>query len=239
MIRTQEYKRRSRCDVFDHNVRLHPMVSSELGVVQLNTIEFVQVVAISKERAIGSKNQIPWHEPEDLKHFKALTKGHVIVMGRKTFESFGGRFLPDRFHVIVTRDPAWSPLGLSPSSLHTTETRKTVPSPNQPPEQYPLRSGDNFWVVPDLDSALESANQEAQARGQNRVFVIGGAEIYRQTLPICTSVYITEVDIQVPDADAFYPELPPEFILVEDRLGSKPQLHFKTYSKANRQGRAL
>ena len=231
MIRTQEYKRRSLCETSAGCVELRTVFSC--GALLVNTVEFVQVVAISKERAIGSKNQIPWHEPEDLKHFKALTKGHVIVMGRKTFESFGGRFLPDRFHVIVTRDPTWSPLSLSPSSLQTTKTSQAAPFLNQPPEQYPLRRGSHFSVVSDLDSAFETANQEAQAREQNRVFVIGGAEIYRQTLPVCTAVHLTEVDIHVPGADAYYPELPSEFELIEERAGSSSKLNFKIYLKTN------
>ncbi|NWG86517.1 MAG: dihydrofolate reductase [Hydrogenophilaceae bacterium] len=62
------------------------------------------IAAMAKNRVIGINNTLPWHLPEDLKHFKALTMGHHIVMGRKTFESIG-RPLPGRTTVIVTRDP--------------------------------------------------------------------------------------------------------------------------------------
>ncbi len=62
------------------------------------------IAAMAKNRTIGIKNTLPWHLPEDLKHFKALTMGHHIVMGRKTYESIG-RPLPGRTTVIVTRDP--------------------------------------------------------------------------------------------------------------------------------------
>ena len=62
------------------------------------------IAAMAKNRTIGIKNTLPWHLPEDLKHFKALTIGHHIVMGRKTYESIG-RPLPGRTTVIVTRDP--------------------------------------------------------------------------------------------------------------------------------------
>ncbi len=62
------------------------------------------IAAMAKNRTIGIANTLPWHLPEDLKHFKTLTMGHHIVMGRKTYESIG-RPLPGRTTVIVTRDP--------------------------------------------------------------------------------------------------------------------------------------
>lgn len=60
------------------------------------------LVAMSKNRVIGKNNRLPWHLPEDLKHFKALTMGHPIIMGRKTYESIG-KVLPGRTNIIVTR----------------------------------------------------------------------------------------------------------------------------------------
>ena len=62
------------------------------------------IVAIANNRVIGINNTLPWHLPEDLKRFKALTMGHHIIMGRKTYESLG-RLLPGRTTVIVTRNP--------------------------------------------------------------------------------------------------------------------------------------
>ncbi len=64
------------------------------------------IVAMARNRVIGVDNGLPWHLPEDLKHFKSLTMGHHIIMGRKTYESIG-RPLPGRTTVIVTRDPAY------------------------------------------------------------------------------------------------------------------------------------
>lgn len=64
------------------------------------------IVAIAKNGAIGINNTLPWHLPEDLKRFKALTMGHHIVMGRKTYESLG-RLLPGRTSVIVTRNQGY------------------------------------------------------------------------------------------------------------------------------------
>lgn len=62
------------------------------------------IVAMAHNRVIGHNNTLPWHLPEDLKRFKALTMGHHIIMGRKTYESLG-RLLPGRTSVIVTRNP--------------------------------------------------------------------------------------------------------------------------------------
>lgn len=62
------------------------------------------IVAMARNRVIGVENRLPWHLPEDLKRFRALTTGHHIIMGRKTYESLN-RLLPDRTTVIVTRNP--------------------------------------------------------------------------------------------------------------------------------------
>ncbi len=62
------------------------------------------IVAMAKNRTIGVNNTLPWRCPEDLKHFKALTMGHHMIMGRKTFDSIG-KALPGRTTVVVTRDP--------------------------------------------------------------------------------------------------------------------------------------
>ncbi len=64
------------------------------------------IAAVATNRVIGLNNTLPWHLPEDLKHFKALTMGHHIIMGRKTYESLG-RLLPGRTTVIVTRNPSY------------------------------------------------------------------------------------------------------------------------------------
>lgn len=71
-------------------------------MTQLSTI-----VAIANNRVIGINNTLPWHLPEDLKRFRALTMGHHIIMGRKTYESLG-RLLPGRTTVIVTRNQAYA-----------------------------------------------------------------------------------------------------------------------------------
>lgn len=61
------------------------------------------IVAVSKNRVIGRANNLPWHIPEDLRYFKKTTKGHIIIMGRKTFESIGKRALPGRLNIVISR----------------------------------------------------------------------------------------------------------------------------------------
>jgi dihydrofolate reductase len=67
------------------------------------------VAAVARNGVIGRDGGVPWHLPEDLAHFKRLTTGHAVVMGRKTWESIPERFrpLPDRRNVVVTRNPVW------------------------------------------------------------------------------------------------------------------------------------
>jgi len=74
--------------------------------------EIVLVVASAKNDVIGLQGDMPWHLPADLAHFKRLTTGGVILMGRKTFESIGSRPLPRRTNLVLTRDCDWSAPGV-------------------------------------------------------------------------------------------------------------------------------
>lgn len=137
------------------------------------------VVAMAKNRVIGRDNDMPWHIPEDLKRFKALTMGHPVVMGRKTFDSIVARLgkpLPGRVNIVVSRH------------LHDTE---------------------GALVCPTLDQALEAARMAARAAHQSMVFIIGGAQIYAQSLPVADRIYLTEID-STPEGDAFFPEIDPK-----------------------------
>ncbi|WAC39365.1 dihydrofolate reductase [Pedobacter sp. SL55] len=125
------------------------------------------VVAISSNNAIGKDNQLLWHLPADLKHFKNITSGHTIIMGRKTYDSIG-KPLPNRRNIVITRQTGLQLAGIE--------------------------------VVNSLDEALAFCKEETQ------VFVIGGAEIYRQALPLAHKIELTRVHQEF-DADAFFPEL--------------------------------
>ena len=129
------------------------------------------IAAMSENRVIGRDNKLPWHLPEDLQHFKGLTLGHPIVMGRKTFESIG-RVLPGRTNVILSRSPGVSVAGAR--------------------------------VYRSLDDALDALKRELGAKAE--IFVVGGAEVYRQALPLADRVYLTVVRGEI-GGDAFFPEL--------------------------------
>jgi dihydrofolate reductase len=117
---------------------------------------------------IGAGNRIPWHLPADLQRFKALTLGHRVVMGRKTYASIG-RPLPGRENVVVTRR----------RDYHAEGCR----------------------VVHSLEEAL------AAIPAGEEVFVIGGAELYAQSLPLADRIYLTHVDVAVEGGEAFFPVL--------------------------------
>lgn len=70
----------------------------------------VLVLAVARNGVIGKDGKVPWYIPEDLKHFRAMTKGHAILMGRKTYEETK-RPLPDRRNIVISRDPAFSAPG--------------------------------------------------------------------------------------------------------------------------------
>ncbi|MEA3009496.1 MAG: dihydrofolate reductase [Sphingomonadales bacterium] len=90
------------------------------------------VVARAANGAIGLNGGLPWRLPADLKHFKAVTMGTAMVMGRRTFDSLPGP-LPGRRHIVLTRDPAWSAQG--------TETADSVD------EALALTAGERVSVI--------------------------------------------------------------------------------------------
>ena len=109
------------------------------------------IVAVAENGVIGDKNTLLWHISEDLKHFKAVTTGHPVIMGRKTYESLG-RPLPNRTNVVITRQQVEIP---------------------------------GCRVVHSLGEAV------ALFPGDDEVFVIGGAQIYAQALPLADRFYLT------------------------------------------------
>jgi dihydrofolate reductase len=123
---------------------------------------------MDENMGIGVHNQLPWHLSDDLKRFKALTMGHHIIMGRKTYESIG-RQLPGRTMIVVSRNP-----------------------------EYPA---EGVLMANSLTGALE----QAETRGENEVFIIGGAEIFAQSMAIADHIYLTQVHAIV-DADVFFPQ---------------------------------
>jgi dihydrofolate reductase len=88
--------------------------------------ELVLIAAVAKNGVIGKDNALPWHLPEDLKHFKALTTGHAVIMGRKTWESLPERFrpLPGRLNIVVTRNAGYAAPGAT--VVHSLEEAQKV-----------------------------------------------------------------------------------------------------------------
>jgi dihydrofolate reductase len=82
------------------------------------------IAAMAEDRVIGIQNRLPWRLPSDMKWFRQHTLGKPIVMGRKTFESFGGKPLPDRLNIVITRDPDYQAKGAV--VVHTIEEAITA-----------------------------------------------------------------------------------------------------------------
>lgn len=125
------------------------------------------IVAMSENRVIGKNNQLPWHLPADLRHFKKITMGKPILMGRKTFESIG-HALPGRCNVVITRDENFPAMGCV--------------------------------LANSIDTALLSVEYSAE------IFVIGGAALFQQMLPMIQKLYLTIIHHEF-EGDTYFPEL--------------------------------
>ncbi|WP_347156452.1 dihydrofolate reductase [Pontibacter chitinilyticus] len=126
------------------------------------------VVAVAENNVIGKDNQLIWHLPADLKHFKQITMGHPILMGRKTYESIG-KPLPGRTSLIITTQMGYTAA--------------------------------DCIVVHTLQEAFEKALELDE-----QVYLIGGAEIYKQALPQVDTIYLTRLHHQF-EGDTYFPEL--------------------------------
>ena len=134
--------------------------------------------AQARNRVIGNKGSMPWHLPEDLAHLKRTTMGSPVIMGRKTWDSIPLRFrpLPGRTNVVITRQSDWHEDGALPAN-NMLEA---------------LSICEHMSVI--LDPSPE------------QVWVIGGAQIYAQALPLAKRIIVTEIDADF-EGDAFAPQL--------------------------------
>lgn len=114
----------------------------------------VLVAAVAANGIIGKDGKLPWHLPEDLKHFKQVTMGHPVIMGRKTWESLKGP-LPGRDNIVITRQVGYEATGAA--------------------------------VASSLDAAL------ALCAGEPVVCVIGGEQVFNDSLPVATQLDLTEI----------------------------------------------
>lgn len=129
------------------------------------------IVAVAENGVIGKDNQLLWRLSDDLKQFKALTSGHAIIMGRKTFDSIG-KPLPKRTNIVITR-------------------------------QDKVSEDTSVLVANSIERAVEMAKE---LKGDDEIFIIGGGNIYEQSLAITDKVYLTEVKTTI-DGDTYFPAL--------------------------------
>jgi dihydrofolate reductase len=130
------------------------------------------IAAMSENRVIGRGGGLPWRLPVDLKHFQETTRGHTVIMGRKTFESLD-RPLPHRTNIVITRNPDYAVDGVK--------------------------------VVRSLDEAICAAESEVDDDTDDReIFILGGEEIFRQSLCRADRMYLTIVHAEL-EGDTFFP----------------------------------
>ena len=154
------------------------------------------IVAIAQNNAIGKAGQLLYHLPNDLKRFKALTTRHTIIMGRKTFESFPKGALPNRRNIVLSHDTSLTFPGAEVFPTLSAAIAACQPSPSATPfSDLPQPTSSAF--TPQL-SALSS-------QPSDEIFIIGGASVYRQALPLAQKLYITLIDDLPTDADTFFP----------------------------------
>jgi len=134
--------------------------------------ELALIAAVARNGVIGRDGALPWHLAGDMQHFRELTRGCPVVMGRRTWDSLPPRYrpLPGRANIVVTRRAGWSAEGAQ--------------------------------VAPSLPAALRLA--QLRLGPTRRVYVIGGAQLYREALPLADVLELTEVQADV-DGDAQFP----------------------------------
>lgn len=183
---------------------------------------FKAIAAMSLNRVIGDGNKIPWHLPEDFCWFKKITTGNVVVMGRKTFESLG-RPLPNRINIVLTRHPVRLRRQYPElfAGARTDWAVKRIRSAFQFPlpllgraPKFDVRLMTNFKrIVPD-EVPVD-------------VFVCGGAQVYEQTLPLCSDLFLTLVKREV-KGDTRFPEFEDRFVRISV-LASHPDFDIIHY----------
>lgn len=149
------------------------------------------IAAMNQARVIGSQGRLLWHLPGDLKRFKELTTGGLVLMGRKTYASLPARSrpLPGRRNIVVTRTPA----------------HLTVPY------------GVEVWT--DVANCIDFYRGNAAFAPKERLWVIGGGEIYAATQPLWDEVFLTLVS-SAESGDAFFPEFESSFAIQSQEEGA-------------------
>lgn len=151
------------------------------------SVKVFAIAAMAANRVIGRENDLPWHIPEDLKHFKSKTINQTVLMGRKTFESLPvqARPLPKRVNVVATR------VG-----------REAV-------------GDDRVQVVEDALRYVRDVSSGKIQIETPELWIVGGEAIYRATLPLVQEISLTRLDEAV-EGDAYFPEFEDQFELIDE-----------------------
>jgi dihydrofolate reductase len=165
-------------------------------------IVLAHIVAASENGVIGRAGDLPWRIPEDMRFFMRTTKGHIVIMGRKTFESMP-KPLPDRLNVVITRQASFvAPAGVV-----------VVPD-----------------VAAALAYAREHAG--ANTPWGREVYVAGGGEIYRETLGVVDRILLTVVHAKVEGDTTYPAVPQPPFREIgRTRHENEPPFSFVTYER--------
>ena len=165
------------------------------------------VAAIGKNRELGNSkaNNLLWYISEDFKHFKKVTTGHPIIMGRKTYESIG-RPLPNRLNIIVTRNKDFSAQGCKvvASIDDAIKLAKNSVIASDQREQGNLINADDKTGVKSSSDA--SARLLGHDRNDLEIMIIGGGQIFEETIKLADKIYLTIIDAEFPKADVFFPD---------------------------------
>ena len=138
------------------------------------------IVAMTHSRLMGVGGKLPWHIPEDLRHFKETTRGHAVLMGRKTWDSIGCRALPRRRNLVVSRSA-----GQAPAGAMAAET-----------------SVEFLGSVEGAIAAVRGGGTETE------LFIVGGSQIYAAAMAQTDRLYITWITLSPePTGDTYFPEI--------------------------------
>ena len=148
------------------------------------------IAAVAENNVIGKDNNLPWHLPTDMKYFRDTTMGHCVIMGRKNYDSIPLKYRPldGRINIVVTRQKDFKADGcIVVNSVE--EALKEAEAPSNTPN-----GGELAGVLSPLRGDKEGLE----------VFIIGGADIYKQTIDIADKVYYTKIHHSF-EGDAFFP----------------------------------
>ena len=158
------------------------------------------------KRGIGKEGKIPWHIKEDLVKLKRLTKDHVVILGRKTYDSMvwyynkSGKPMPGKLYIVVTHDKGYKPARDNAKVAHSLEEALKIAEGQH--HYYSVSS-----VIPDSDRG--SSSLDSRFRGndykESEIFVIGGGQIFQHALPLANKLYLTIVEGDY-NCDTFFPD---------------------------------